>query len=182
MRLFAALPLDEAGIQELVRYRRELERMGVRGNYTRPENLHITLAFLGEQPEWETAAEALDTVEAVPGLLRLDRLDSFGKGGILGICPTEDTPVRTLAADVEKALRTAGFSLEKRRFRAHVTLCRELQAPKGCVLPPPPAVEVPVEEIVLYLSHRPKGRLTYTPLWRKKTSGQETDISSFFSE
>ena len=112
----------------------------------------------------------------------MDRLDSFGKGGILGLCPSEDAPVRSLAAAAEKALRAAGFDLEKRRFRAHVTLCRELQAPKGCVLPPPPAVEVPVEEIVLYLSHRPKGRLTYTPLWRKKTSGQETDISSFFSE
>ena len=173
MRLFVALPLDEAGVRELVRYRQTLERLGVRGNFTRPENLHITLAFLGEQPEWKTAAEALDTVEAVPGLLRLDRLDSFGKGGILGICPTEDTPVRALAAEVEKALRTAGFSLEKRRFRAHVTLCRELKAPQGCVLPPPPAVEVPVEEIVLFLSHRPKGQLTYTPLWRKKPGASE---------
>ena len=170
MRLFAALPLDEAGIRELDRYRRGLERLGVRGNFTRPENLHITLAFLGEQPEWESAAEALDAVEAVPGLLRLDRLDSFGKGGILGLCPTEDAPIRSLAADVEKALRSAGFDLEKRRFRAHVTLCRELRAPKDCVLPPPPAVEVPVAEMVLFLSHRPKGRLTYTPLWRKSFS------------
>ena len=173
MRLFVAQPLDEAGIRELVRYRQKLERLGVRGNFTRPENLHITLAFLGEQPDWETAAEALDTVEIVPGLLRLDRLDSFGKGGILGICPTEDAPVRSLAAAVEKALRDAGFALEKRRFRAHVTLCRELRAPEGCVLPPPPAVEAPVEEMVLYLSHRPKGRLTYTPLWRKKTGLSE---------
>lgn len=168
MRLFAALPLEEAGIRELFRYRQGLERMGVRGNFTRLENLHITLAFLGEQPEWETAAEALDTVEAVPGLLRLDRLDSFGRGSILGVCPSEDAPVRALAAAAEKALRSAGFDLEKRRYRAHVTLCRELQAPEGCVLPPPPAVEVPVEELVLYLSHRPKGKLTYTPLWRKR--------------
>ena len=168
MRLFAALPLDETGIRALVRYRQGLERLGVRGNFTRPENLHITLAFLGEQPEWETAAEALDAAEAQPGLLRLDRLDSFGKGGILGVCPTDDAPVRSLAAAVETALRAVGFELEKRRFRAHVTLCRELRAPRDCVLPPPPAVEVPVEEMVLYLSHRPKGRLTYTPLWRKK--------------
>ena len=167
MRLFVALPLEETGVRELVRYRQGLERMGVRGNFTLPENLHITLAFLGEQPEWESAAEALEPVEAVPGLLRLDRLDSFGKGGVLGLCPTEDAPVRSLAAAVEAALRTAGFELEKRRFRAHVTLCRELSAPRGCVLPPPPAVETPVEEMVLYLSHRPKGRLTYTPLWRK---------------
>ncbi len=170
MRLFVALPLDEAGIRELVRYRRMLERLGVRGNFTRPENLHITLAFLGEQPDWESAAEALDPVRAFPGRLRLDRLDSFGDGGILGICPTDDAPIRSLAAAVEQALRTAGFELEKRRFRAHVTLCRKLTAPQGCVLPPPPIVEVPVEEMVLFLSHRPKGLLTYTPLWRKKPS------------
>ena len=133
-----------------------------------PLVLHITLAFLGELPEWESAAEALDTVEAEPGLLLLDRLDTFGKGGILGLCPTEDAPVRALAAKAERALREAGFTLEKRRFRAHVTLCRELTAPAGTELPPPPAVAVPVEEMVLFLSHRPKGKLTYTPLWRKK--------------
>ena len=168
MRLFAALPLGEEGVRDLSAYRRDLEKLGVRGNFTRPENLHITLAFLGELPEWESAAEALDTVEAEPGLLLLDRLDTFGKGGILGLCPTEDAPVRALAAKAERALREAGFSLEKRRFRAHVTLCRELTAPAGTELPPPPAVAVPVEEMVLYLSHRPKGKLTYTPLWRKK--------------
>ena len=168
MRLFAALPLGEEGVRDLSAYRRDLEKLGVRGNFTRPENLHITLAFLGELPEWESAAEALDTVEAEPGLLLLDRLDTFGKGGILGLCPTEDAPVRALAAKAERALREEGFSLEKRRFRAHVTLCRELTAPAGTELPPPPAVAVPVEEMVLYLSHRPKGKLTYTPLWRKK--------------
>ena len=168
MRLFAALPLGEEGVRDLSAYRRDLEKLGVRGNFTRPENLHITLAFLGELPEWESAAEALDTVEAEPGLLLLDRLDTFGKGGILGLCPTEDAPVRALAAKAERALREAGFALEKRRFRAHVTLCRELTAPAGTELPPPPAVAVPVEEMVLYLSHRPKGKLTYTPLWRKK--------------
>lgn len=168
MRLFAALPLGEEGVRDLSAYRRDLEKLGVRGNFTRPENLHITLAFLGELPEWESAAEALDTVEAEPGLLLLDRLDTFGKGGILGLCPTEDAPVRALAAKAERALREAGFTLEKRRFRAHVTLCRELTAPAGTELPPPPAVAVPVEEMVLFLSHRPKGKLTYTPLWRKK--------------
>jgi 2'-5' RNA ligase len=168
LRLFAALPLGEEGVRDLKAYRRDLEKLGVRGNFTRPENLHITLAFLGELPEWESAAEALDTVEAEPGLLLLDRLDTFGKGGILGLCPTEDGPVRTVAEKAERALRSAGFALEKRRFRAHVTLCRELTAPAGTELPPPPAVAVPVEEMVLFLSHRPKGRLTYTPLWRKK--------------
>ena len=169
MRLFAALPLDDGGRKALTAYRRSLEKLGVRGNFTHTENLHITLAFLGEQPDWETAAEALEEVEAEPGILRLDRLDSLGKGSdMLVLCPTEDGPIRPLAESVCAALRRAGFRLENRRFRAHVTLCRELRAPQGTLLPPPPAVEVPVEEFVLYLSHRPKGRLTYTPLWTKK--------------
>ena len=168
MRLFAALPLDEAGIRELVRYRRELERMGVRGNFTRPENLHITLAFLGEQPDWRPAAEALAWIEFAPFRFTLDRLDTLGRGNNLVLCPTEDGGVRALARKVETALREADFNLENRRFKAHVTLCRELKAPAGTRLPPPPAVEVTAEEFVLYLSHRPEGRLTYTPLWTQK--------------
>lgn len=167
MRLFVALPLDDAGRKAITDYRQTLEKLGVRGNFTRRENLHITLAFLGEQPEWEAAAEALEPVEVSPGVLYLDRLDTFGKGGILGLCPGDDAPVHLLAAKVESALRSADFSLEKRRFRAHITLCRELAAPKGTVLPPPPAVSVPVDKMVLYLSHRPNGKLTYTPLWSK---------------
>ena len=111
MRLFAALPLDEAGIRELFRYRRELERMGVRGNFTRPENLHITLAFLGEQPDWRPAAEALAWIEFAPFRFTLDRLDTLGRGNNLVLCPTEDGGVRSLARKVEEALREAGRCL-----------------------------------------------------------------------
>ena len=96
MRLFVALPLDEAGIRDLVRYRQTLERLGVRGNFTRPENLHITLAFLGEQPEWTTAAEALDTVEAVPGLLRLE----LPKAASRGFAPGQTLTVHIAPEDI----------------------------------------------------------------------------------
>ena len=171
MRLFAAIPLDREGREAVAAYQAALRRLGVRGNFTRPENLHITLAFLGEQPDERAAAEALETVEREPGRVLLDRLDSFDRSSLLVMGASEDGDIRALAADAASALRRAGFSLEKRRYKAHVTLCRELRAPGGTVLPPPPAVEVPVEELVLYLSHRPGGRLTYTPLWNKKLRG-----------
>ena len=168
MRLFAALPLDDEGRKALTVYRRTLEELGVRGNFTRSENLHITLAFLGEQPDWRPAADALEWIEFAPFRFTLDRLDTLGRGSNLVLCPTEEGGVRALAGKVETTLREAGFGLEKRRFRAHVTLCRELRAPQGTQLPPPPAVVVAAEEFKLYLSHRPEGRLTYTPLWTKK--------------
>ncbi len=167
MRLFAAVPLDRRGREAAAVYQTALRQLGIRGNFTRPENLHVTLAFLGEQPDWRDAAEALETVEGEPGVLALDRLDSFPRGGVLYRGSGDDGAVRSLAAAAASALSRAGFRLEKRSFKAHVTLCRELRAPEGTSLPPPPAIRVPVRELVLYWSHRPGGVLTYTPMWSK---------------
>ena len=48
MRLFIVIPFSEEFREELLRVQREMKVNGVRGNFSRPENLHVTVAFLGE--------------------------------------------------------------------------------------------------------------------------------------
>lgn len=55
MRLFAAIELDDAVRQAIQREQRRLERIASEGRsalrWVGPDQLHLTLAFLGEVPE-----------------------------------------------------------------------------------------------------------------------------------
>ena len=46
MRLFIAINFNEDVTDDLARLQAELRDCGAEGNFTRPENLHLTLAFI----------------------------------------------------------------------------------------------------------------------------------------
>ena len=46
MRLFIAIQFDENILDALMDFQADLKSQGVTGNYTKRENLHITLAFI----------------------------------------------------------------------------------------------------------------------------------------
>lgn len=48
MRLFIAALLSEAMKDSVEEVQEELRIQGVKGNYTTRENMHLTLAFIGE--------------------------------------------------------------------------------------------------------------------------------------
>lgn len=92
------------------------------------ENLHLTLAFLGDQsPEaLGRANEALAALRAAPFALRLAGLEPFG-GRVPRAIVARTSAAPALAAledRVTRALRQAGLSFPRQRFRPHVTLLR----------------------------------------------------------
>ena len=106
--------------------------------YGRPvpeENLHLTLAYLGETPE--------TVLEVLHDLLQATRLPAphitFGGLGTfaemergLVFADVRATPDLTaLHAKVAQIARQAGADLPRRRFRPHVTLMRANRQPKG---------------------------------------------------
>ena len=163
MRLFIGLPLGPEGRKQAAEYMTVLRKAGVKGSFTRPENLHVTLAFLGEQENTDKAEEAMRAVRFSPETVLLCRTAMFRKTGILHLDPASPEALRPLADDLAAALRERGMRLENRAYRAHLTLCRRVVLPEGIVLPEPPTVPLPAEAMVLFESHRPNGVLTYTP-------------------
>jgi len=131
-------------------------------------DLHITLAFLGSaEPEKLTVAEdkvkeAIQHEKAFP--LKINKLGFFGK---------EDSP-RVFWADTESseeltairdkvfiACSKAGFQLETRAFRPHITLARKWKGPEGFQkellnvwneLQPEP-LKFQAEDVVVYQTH-----------------------------
>lgn len=124
MRLFIALPLpDEA--------RDELETLQTRFSAGRPtpwDNLHLTLAFLGEQSEHtaEAVHDALETLRAPAPVLTFSGGTVFGgrHGQAVAIEAQGGPALGQLQERILSRLRSAGVTPDRRRFRPHVTLSR----------------------------------------------------------
>ena len=183
LRLFVAVELPASVRQRLADLAAELRGMGLeRLRWVRPENIHITLKFLGEtpadrQPEIEDALRA--AAEGVaPHELTLGELGKFGgrqSPRVLLVDVRGDVDaLKALQKRVDGKIAPLGFPAEKRPFAAHLTLARVPQdlarkvarplteAIDAVKVPDPP---IPVREIVLMRSELSREGPVYTRLF-----------------
>jgi 2'-5' RNA ligase len=132
VRLFFALWPDEAVREQLARWSRELRRV-CGGRPTRPENLHLTLAFLGSVeearlPEVERAAS--DVAPPVAPLV-LDQCDYWKRKRIAWAGASATPPrLEAFAADLRDAMLREGIPFDSKPFVSHITLLRDAREPK----------------------------------------------------
>ena len=79
MRFFIAIQFEENILDALTDFQADLKSQGVSGNYTKRENLHITLAFIGEYGNPEDILDAMEQVEFRPIEISLSGVGSFGE-------------------------------------------------------------------------------------------------------
>jgi 2'-5' RNA ligase len=134
MRLFFAIAVPEelarriAEVQEQLRA--EMRDPGIR--WTRPEQFHYTLKFLGEQPV-QRAYKAVETAQAIahsrrPFTLTLGGVGAFPNAqrpNVLWIGATAgQEALISLAQDLDAALAREHFRRETKPPKAHLTLAR----------------------------------------------------------
>ncbi len=107
----------------LTHFQDELRKIGVIGNYTREENLHLTLAFIGEYGDPEAVMDALDKVSFQPFDIRLEGYGCFGDLFWAGL--TGEESLSALVSRIHHALSDAGIPFDRKRFRPHITLIRK---------------------------------------------------------
>ncbi len=179
IRAFVALKLPADIIEHAAGLQSALKAQGFRLRWVKPQNMHLTLKFLGDIP----AAEADDVGQAVQRASHGTRPLALSVQG-MGVFPGIKRPrvlwiglagqveaLQQLSSRIEDELADLGFARENRGFKAHLTLARfkEGVAPKdllqafeelGNFAPKPFAAE----HLVLYKSDlRPQGAI-YTPL------------------
>lgn len=140
MRIFIAIEVSS----EIARAAHELVERLARARETvrwvQPENMHLTLKFLGEVEDVRT----IDVCRAVQAAVEPFASFPFRCGGV-GAFPNAsrprtvwigldqgEAPMIALQESVDRALYDIGFPLESRRFHPHLTLgrvkreCRDL--------------------------------------------------------
>ena len=183
IRSFIAVPISPEVREQLRGAQDELRRADADVKWVAPENLHLTLRFLGEVGE-DRLGELENLAQTVAGefrpfTLELGKLSAFPspkRARVLWVGPVkgEDRFVELMRA-VEEGVRRLGFKPETKDPTAHVTMAR-FRSPRDLsgllaevefkdVLP------VEVREITLMRSTlRPEGPI-YTPVFRVPLGG-----------
>ena len=175
MRLFIAVNFSDEIKSHILKVQGLLRSQCTRGSFTRPENLHLTLAFLGETPE-----ERLTGLYPIIGDIKSPSFDvPFNRTGCfthsrkelwwIGAdqdCPGQSPGLSSLKSIHDRLVRDlvdAGFAVDERPFNAHVTLAREVKRLNPIILDCPEII-LKVNRVSLMKSERLRGVLTYTEL------------------
>jgi len=131
MRLFLAIELPEVAREHLAQVRDRLAADRLKASFTRDQNLHITLRFLGEvEPARVGEIDAsMSLVRAGGGIeLRASRLEFFpSRGQVRVIAAGFDGSLgvlRELHRTIEQRCCYFGFDRETRAYLPHATLAR----------------------------------------------------------
>ena len=122
MRLFIAVQLSDSVRKAIVRAQETLMRQGVRGNYTPEENLHLTLAFIGEYSDPDFVLDTLGGIPFEPFELKLDGMGAFGDLWWMGLEPS--LALQGYVRQLRHGLAEADIPFDRKRFAPHITLLR----------------------------------------------------------
>lgn len=179
MRLFIAIELTNDMRAELVRISKALRERSSGGRFVPPENMHITLRFLGETDDLAGIASAMrEAVRGVrPFVLELGEYGWFERTAsgnhrvsLVGIKGDMDE-LNVLRDTLEAALADRGFPNDRKRFLPHITLGRNVEHDEltdAELKAIPLSAQMTAAGITLFESTRVKGRMIYSPLHRER--------------
>ena len=171
MRLFIAIDPGDEIKDALCGVMEELRKGGAGGRFSRRENLHMTLAFIGEtEPERLCDVKAaMENVRFEPFLLKMTSPGRFRRDGgdILWYGADGGDALARLQRSLILELKRRGFSPDEKAFRPHFTIAREA---KNAPLIPESAKCLcrKIDSMGLMKSERTGGRLVYTRVFSKK--------------
>jgi len=128
MRCFVALWPDDAARERLAAVACDQRRRFPRARAMRAENLHLTLAFIGELDAARAAkvAAALESLPFERFEWMLDAVGAFERARVLWAAGPDCAPLAALAQRVRELLDRFEVGYDRKPFVAHVTLLRDL--------------------------------------------------------
>lgn len=166
MRLFVAVELSDEIKKSITSSLHDLKKKGVKGSYIPTQNMHLTLAFIGETGDVGAVKDAIRSLDIKPFRLSLTDFGSFGNLLYVGVKGNQG--LSAAAKSVRSALDAAGVSYDKGKFVPHITIIRkfsgswkQISAPKG---------EMMVKNISLMKSEVKNGKRVYTLCERSQDS------------
>jgi 2'-5' RNA ligase len=173
MRLFIAVNFDDEVKKRLLSVQNNIEKQAIRGNFSRPENLHLTLIFLGETPPQQIPA-ICSVMEKACQICPSFNID-FNRTGFFkhsgkelwwtgsDSSALEMRQIEKLHQYLSDGLRDAGVKFDERPFKPHITLGREIRRNQPIDLPEE-NISIPVKRVSLMRSEHINKLLTYTEI------------------
>jgi len=175
LRLFISVNCDDNVKNRLLAVQDKIEIQSVKGNFSLPENLHLTLVFIGETPadNVQLITSAIDKAlkpHIAPFSLTFSTTGCFKHSNKeLWWIGTERNDIhidtlKTIRRRITEELSSQGISFDNRAFNPHITLGREIKHESPIVIPKQEII-YPVDRISLMKSERISGKLTYTEIF-----------------
>ncbi|WP_408072503.1 RNA 2',3'-cyclic phosphodiesterase [Butyrivibrio sp. JL13D10] len=164
MRLFIAINFDTNMTDALIEMQDDLMRCGVKGNFTREENLHMTLVFIGESDEPEKIEEIMKDVPLRSFTIHVSGMRRFKD---MVFANVEDNPdLDNYVKRLRRALSDNDIDFDKKKFVSHITLVRRALGAKDIQLLSDENIseKMRVNGISLMKSERGKHGMIYTEI------------------
>ncbi|MBP3414590.1 MAG: RNA 2',3'-cyclic phosphodiesterase [Clostridia bacterium] len=162
MRLFIALRLSNEIISSLKNAIDQLKKQSISARPVRLENLHLTLAFIGETDRTEDIIRIINQLDIHSFDIRIGTHGNFDRLYWVGL---QQNPILSkLAQDIRDGLIRDGFNIEKRPFIPHITIARNVRPYDKIDIDVKPA-QMTVRRISLMKSEQSDGRVIYTEVY-----------------
>jgi 2'-5' RNA ligase len=178
MRLFLGLPIPPELARTLAQAAGALNLANTR--LTPPDNLHLTLIFLGQvgEDKLPPILRELNELSVESVQLRFTHVDLFPRAGVLFAEIEPVTKLLSLHTHVSARMARCGFPLDDRPYHPHVTLARLRSpirlTPEQTALPSAGRQPFIVDVVNLYRSHTlPTGARYEILAWKAAPSKRQ---------
>lgn len=162
-RLFFALWPDDKSRRRIDQLNQRIEQPGRR---LVPENLHITLVFLGNVDDdiAQAVQQSAANIQGSPISLQFDELDFWRRPRVLCLtCQRQPAKLYKLVNDLTRMVEAFPVKLDKRAYRAHITLARKAQKRPDMAFEP---IQITADSFVLVESVSTEQGVRYQVLER----------------
>jgi RNA 2',3'-cyclic 3'-phosphodiesterase len=129
VRLFVAVDIDDAIRRAISTFLDSVRGLAPDARWVRPESLHITLKFIGEQQE-ERLGAVKERLSSITGSSLRIAFRGFGffpsakSARVFWLGMESGTELGRLAGEIDRAMESLGIEKEKREYSPHLTLAR----------------------------------------------------------
>jgi len=181
-RLFISVNCNEKVKKRILNIQEKIKSSSLKGNFSSPENIHLTLVFIGETPD-DAIPRIVSVINkalippAAPFALTFTTVGCFKHSNKelwwIGTDRNDtylDT-LKTIRGRITDDLLSNGIRFDNRPFNPHITLGREIKHESPIIIPKQEII-FPVNRISLMRSERISGKLTYTEIFGTDLNGE----------
>ena len=156
MRAFLGIDFDSVSFKKINNLMLNLSKSGVKGNFTKKDNLHLTLLFLGElnKEEINQVENIMDSIEFCDFTIEIKKLTSLKDMLVLEV---ESEKLMLLQKEIALKVSKTKINFDNKKYYPHITLVRK----SNMMLEKELNINSNVNGFYLYSSQRIDGNLVY---------------------